>query len=73
MAKDGQADTLPQVSMIDTDSSYRHIYAHDQSRLHNGHVFNTAHHSTLPFEASRCTSPMRLTSTTRLPLRNITQ
>ena len=61
MAKDGQADTLSQVPMINTDSSYRHIYADGQSRLHNGHVYNTVHHSTLPSKATCCTSPVRLT------------
>ena len=47
MAKDRQADTSSHVPTLDIDSVYRNIQANDNSRLHNGHVFNTIHHSML--------------------------
>jgi hypothetical protein len=46
MARDCQADT--QVPMINTNSEYQQIYANGNCRLHNGHVFNTVHHSAPP-------------------------
>jgi hypothetical protein len=51
MEKDSQGDTNLKVPIIDNDSYYRNVYATDESRMHNGHVFNTVHHSKLPSRA----------------------
>jgi hypothetical protein len=37
--------------VISTDSQYQNINANGQSRLHNGHVFNTTTHSMYPVPA----------------------
>jgi hypothetical protein len=48
MGKDSQVDTNLQVPIIDNDSHYQNVCAKDKSRMHNGDVFNTVHHSKLP-------------------------
>jgi hypothetical protein len=53
MEKSSQHDISLQAPIIDNDSHYRHVYAEGNSRLHNGHVFNTVHHSKPPFRAYR--------------------